>query len=223
MATVILRPTADVSREHTCKSGFSGYLNINEATADDDSTYIYQTVTDSGGTNCVSTFTLTPAQDIASKFTINSWTIYIRHKVTSTDAQLKTCIPKLIIGENSTTLSSQIMSTEYTTQSSVYSVSDGGEFTNISALGTISATVQTVGGKKKAKDDDFQLRITQLYVVLDYEPVSDTSGTGIYLKQNGAYTQAQAAYKKVNGVWVQQTDTAALKTEIQTGRYKYGG
>ena len=51
----------------------------------------------------------------------------------------------------------------------------------------------------------------------------DTSGTGIYLKQNGAYKEAQAAYKKVNGVWVQQTDTAALKTEIQSGRYKYGG
>ena len=30
----------------------------------------------------------------------------------------------------------------------------------------------------------------------------DTTGTGIYLKQNGAYKEAQAAYKKVNGVWV---------------------
>lgn len=48
----------------------------------------------------------------------------------------------------------------------------------------------------------------------------DTTATGIYLKQNGAYTQAQAAYKKVNGVWVQQTDIAALKTEMQSGKYK---
>ena len=48
----------------------------------------------------------------------------------------------------------------------------------------------------------------------------DTSGTGIYLKQSGAYKQAQAAYKKVSGVWVQQTDIATLKTEMQSGKYK---
>lgn len=40
--------------------------------------------------------------------------------------------------------------------------------------------------------------------------------TGIYLKQNGAYTQAQAIYKKVNGVWT-ATDKAALDT---TTKYK---
>ena len=50
----------------------------------------------------------------------------------------------------------------------------------------------------------------------------DTSGTGIYLKQNGAYKEAQATYKKVNGVWV-QTDIATLKTEMQSGKYKLGG
>ena len=48
----------------------------------------------------------------------------------------------------------------------------------------------------------------------------DTSGTGIYLKQNGAYKQAQAAYKKVNGIWVQQTDVSAVKTELQNGNFK---
>lgn len=51
----------------------------------------------------------------------------------------------------------------------------------------------------------------------------DTSGTGIYLKQNGAYTQAQAVYKKINDVWVQQTDIATLKSELQSGKYKLGG
>lgn len=51
----------------------------------------------------------------------------------------------------------------------------------------------------------------------------DTSGTGIYLKQNGAYTQAQSAYKKVSGVWVQQTDISAIKSEMQNGKYKLGG
>lgn len=43
-----------------------------------------------------------------------------------------------------------------------------------------------------------------------------STGTGIYLKQNGAYTQAQAIYKKVNGVWT-ASDKTALDT---TTKYK---
>ncbi len=46
--------------------------------------------------------------------------------------------------------------------------------------------------------------------------IDDT--TGMYVKVGGAYAQAQAAYKKVSGAWVQE-DTAALKTELQSGNY----
>lgn len=87
----------------------------------------------------------------------------------------------------------------------------------------ITVQVETSGKKNAKKNDDFQNRITQVYLTVEYEPVSGTSGTGIYLKQNGAYAQAQAAYKKVGGVWVQQTDIATLKTEMQSGKYKLGG
>lgn len=47
----------------------------------------------------------------------------------------------------------------------------------------------------------------------------DTPSTGIYAKANGAHSEAQAAYKKINGVWVKQTDTTALKNEMKTGNY----
>lgn len=222
MATVILRPTADSSLSHTCSSGSSGYALINEKTADDDAGYIYEEVKSTSTTTTGSTFVLTPEQNIVGKFTINSWTVYTCDKVTGS-AETKTCVITLEVGGSSQQLGYHVMSTSYATQSVVRTVSDGVEYTDISALGTISVKVITHGGKSKSKDDDFQLRITQLYVVLDYTPVSDTTATGIYIKQNGAYTQAQAAYKKVNGVWVQQTDMAALKAEIQSGRYKYGG
>lgn len=43
----------------------------------------------------------------------------------------------------------------------------------------------------------------------------------IYLKQNGAYKQAQNAYKTVSGVWVKQ-DASTLKTEMQSGKYILG-
>lgn len=44
MATLILRPISDRSLKHSCSSGSSGYAMISESTADDDSTYVYQTV-----------------------------------------------------------------------------------------------------------------------------------------------------------------------------------
>lgn len=49
-----------------------------------------------------------------------------------------------------------------------------------------------------------------------YAKATQIGGTSIYLKQNGAYKQAQAIYKKVNGVWT-ATDKTALDT---TTKYK---
>lgn len=48
----------------------------------------------------------------------------------------------------------------------------------------------------------------------------DTPSTGIYAKTNGAHREAQAAYKKTNGVWVKQTDTATLKNEMKNMNLK---
>lgn len=48
-------------------------------------------------------------------------------------------------------------------------------------------------------------------ITLYAKATREVTGTSIYLKQNGAYTQAQAIYKKVNGVWT-ETDKTALDT-----------
>lgn len=50
----------------------------------------------------------------------------------------------------------------------------------------------------------------------------EVTGTGSYLKANGAWREAQAVYKKINGVWVEQTDVATIKSEIQNGKLKIG-
>lgn len=47
----------------------------------------------------------------------------------------------------------------------------------------------------------------------------DVTGTGSFVKKNGAWHEAQAVYKKINGTWVLQTDDS-YKTEIQNGNYK---
>ena len=46
------------------------------------------------------------------------------------------------------------------------------------------------------------------------------TGTGLCIKVNGAWAEAQNIYKKVSGAWVEQSDVAAVKQEIQNGNYK---
>lgn len=58
--------------------------------------------------------------------------------------------------------------------------------------------------------------IYNIDISVSYTIPEESQGTQIYLKQNGAYKQAQAIYKKVNGVWT-ATDKTALDT---TTKYK---
>lgn len=48
----------------------------------------------------------------------------------------------------------------------------------------------------------------------------EVTGTGAYIRVNGAWAEAQNIYKKVSGAWVLQSDVAAVKQEIQNGNYK---
>lgn len=44
-----------------------------------------------------------------------------------------------------------------------------------------------------------------------------TTSTGLYFKQNGAWTEATAVYKKVDGAWVQQDDPKSLFLGLPSG------
>ena len=68
------------------------------------------------------------------------------------------------------------------------------------------------------KHDSGTADITSL--TLYAKATKSAAGTGIYIKQNGAFVEANAVYKKVNGTWIQQTDIASIKTELQSGNYK---
>ena len=45
-------------------------------------------------------------------------------------------------------------------------------------------------------------------------------GTGIYIKVGGTFAEAQTAYRKNTGAWVEQSDIDAVKQELQNGNYK---
>ncbi len=219
MATIILRPTADVSLAHSCSSGSSGYALINEATIDNDSTYIYQTITSETQTSAISWFRLTSPP--VKKIKIISYVVYHSSMYTGKTNDAATIQARLkISGVDTPASTSNVVHVGYFLHGENYTgfrnkIVDDFDSSDAAIIGIL-----TGGYKEKKKNDDYQIRITQLYVTLDYEPVSDTTATGIYLKQNSAYKEAQAAYKKVNGVWVQQTDIATLKTEMQSGKYK---
>lgn len=58
------------------------------------------------------------------------------------------------------------------------------------------------------------------YLTLYAKATKSAAGTGLYIKVNGTWAEAQNIYKKVSGAWVLQSDVAAVKQEIQNGNYK---
>lgn len=48
----------------------------------------------------------------------------------------------------------------------------------------------------------------------------EVTGTGSYVKADGVWCEVEAVYKKINGVWVLQSDIDAVKQELQNGNYK---
>lgn len=223
MAELILRPTGDAATtSHTCSSGSAAYLLVNEEVADDDATYVYQTINSKDGGAKASWFKISAPS--IENFKITSVEVWYRGKTTTTkSSDTSATIYYLLLNNERVQGGADELTSSYANHSKIYTNLNGSTFKNFKETGITGFGITTSGFKGASKNDDYEMRITQAWLKIIYEPVSETTATGIYIKQNGAYTQAQAAYKKVNGVWVQQTDIAALKTEMQTGRYKYGG
>lgn len=56
-----------------------------------------------------------------------------------------------------------------------------------------------------------------------YAKATKTStGTGLYIKQNNTFIEANVVYKKIDGAWVQLSDSELiqLKSEMQSGNYR---
>ena len=221
MASVTLRPTADSSLGHSCLSGSSGYLMIDDTSADGDSTYIYQSISSTSSASASSKFKISGTS--VGKVKISSIALTINAKTSKGNSSDTASMSySLSCNGKSGASGSASLTTSYADYSKTYSASDFGiadtVFDSFDAANLI-VQIDTSGKKNASKNDSFQNRITQVYLAVTYEIVNE--GTGIYLKQNGAYKQAQNAYKKVSGVWVKQ-DATALKTEMQSGKYILG-
>ena len=201
MATLILRPISDRSLKHSCSSGSNGYAMISESSADDDSTYVYQTVSSRNSTSETSSFTLGGTMPSGS-FKITKATLYVRGR--STGEYTYSGTYKLSIDSSASSMS---LSTSYQTSSSTGVATSLINNTYISSnFPSLSVTITTTGKKSSTKDDDFQIRVTQVYLELEYKEIVED----IYIKENGNWNKYSAVYKKENGIWVLQSNLTSI-------------
>lgn len=201
MATLILRPISDESLKHSCSSGSSGYAMISESSADDDSTYVYQTVSSRTSTSETSSFTLGGTMP-SGRFKITRATLYVRGR--STGEYTYSGTYKLSIDSSASSMS---LSTSYQTSSNTGVATSliNNTYTS-SNFPSLSVTITTTGKKSSTKDDDFQIRVTQVYLELEYEEIVED----IYIKENGNWNKYSAVYKKENGTWVLQSNLTSI-------------
>lgn len=202
--TVIFRPATDISLGHSCNSGSSGYILVNESIADDDSTYIYSETSSSvSATTKTSSFTMRAENSLPIGAKLISATVYIT-SINSGVTGTCSIIGTLTIGTSPHLLSSITPDTSYTQKNQTFTLN------NLSKDSTVSLSITSSGKKSSTKDDNGQIRITQIYVEITYTYIEST-GVGAYLKTNNEYAEVHGIRKKQNGSWINIT-----KTDIDT-------
>ena len=194
---LILRPIADTTLGHTCSSGTAGYSMISETTADDDTTYIYQQVTEQTAQSATSTFKLGGTLP-SGAFKITGATIRVRGKSDSNGTYSGTYQLSTDSAASNITLSATAYSN--TTNSDVCNSLIGNIYTS-STLPDISVTITTTGqitstGTKTGGQTTPEIRITQVYLQLEYEPVL---GLAKVYTQNAWHNAL--SYIFINGTW----------------------
>ena len=195
MATLILRPVSDKSLGHSCSSGSSGYAMISESSSDDDSTYIYQTISSTSSASVTSSFTLGGTMPSGS-FKITGATLYVRGRSSADYTYSGTY--QLSIDSSASSMS---LSTSYQTSSSTGVATSliNNTYTS-SNFPSLSVTITTAGNKSSSKNSNFQIRITQIYLELEYEEIIEDP-SAYYIKVDGRWRKVLTAYRKVNGAW----------------------
>lgn len=195
MATLILRPVSDESLNHSCNSGSSGYSLISESSADDDSTYIYQTVSSTSSASVTSSFTLGGTMP-SGLFKITGATLYVRGRSSADYTYSGTY--QLSIDSSASSMS---LSTSYQTSSNTGVATSliNNTYTS-SNFPSLSVTITTAGKKSQNKNSNFQIRVTQIYLELEYEEIIEDP-SAYYVKVDGQWRKVLTAYRKVNGAW----------------------
>lgn len=217
--TLILRPSGDVQVEHTIPEGFTGiYQLIDDEVADDDATQIGYHNT---GTSLISQTSIVRLPVIQNnKIKVVDGFICTRAKDSGGSDITESYTVEVIA--NDETILTQTSSTMYSTYANykkdLYSLQT--ELAHLNSLiknndalelqlkinTTTKGYDRSSSGGYKTGIVEAEVYITQIYLVLHYE-----NKLNIYSKNNEAWEQATAAYKKQNGAWI-----SIIEEEAQT-------
>lgn len=180
MASVILRPSKDISLSHKCSTGSSGYALINEEICDDDGTYIYAPITTTSNSTTFSKFGF-DTSSIPAGAKINS----ITWSYTSRDSDDKiTSGGSAILTRNGTTIPHKQISGPSSGLSTLYETKVYKATESLDSLGELVLQLSSPGSKASSKDDDGYIRITQAFVTIDYTEASNTYNCAAVAKDN---------------------------------------
>ena len=222
--TVYLRPSADVSLEHTIypTTLSAGYLAISEEICDNDSTYIE--VSTSATSNSITAsgtsrfrFSIKDTKKITS-VTSASLVLYTHSNNANNNRDLTATV--YINGEKCSEVESDVYEDGVYIEERFELANEASALNkNLSAgeLPPVEVEIYTKGVYKsdtsKASNKTVSFNISQVFIELECEY---EAGLNIYHKQNGVWKQAQAAYKKQNGAWVEITEDEC-KVILQSG------
>lgn len=192
--TLIFRPSADVSVNHTRSSGSTGYNLIADVNADDNSTYISQTLSSTSSTSMSSTFTLTSSNELPPyNYKITAVRLYSRAMGASNNGSGSyTCYfaaGTAAGGSSNNAATSGNTTSSYTTLSSESSellTTINNELELTQEFPVISVKVTTTGTKSSDKNaSNGYIRVTQIYAEFDYEetvfqPPEEEEGINYY-------------------------------------------
>lgn len=177
--TIIFRPNADISVSHDLNTGSSGYRLIADTTADDNSTYISQSITSTSSTSVSSVFTLGPSTELPSfSYKITGVRLYSRAMGSSNnDAGTYTCY--FAVGtasggsSNNAATSGNVTSGSYSTinsNSSALVTAINNALETSQEFPIFSVKITTTGTKSSNKNaSDGYIRVTQVYAEITYE------------------------------------------------------
>lgn len=213
MATLILRPISDTSLQHTCSSGSNGYSMISETSSDGDSTYVYQSLTSTTSSSLSSTFSLGKPFS-TSQYNVTAVRFHFYARDSDNNVTSSASVSFNVNGSGAYTVSANSLTTRYSdyNQSNADMVAAINGYLSSGEIPIITATLKTTGRKSNNNKSDGYIRVTQIYIEVDYEEATEKTPS-IYIKDDVDWKEYRVAYKKVGNAWVQQLDFETLFDE----------
>lgn len=167
MDTIILYPTADVTLNHLCNTGSSGYVLIDDETADDSSTYIYIQSGDDYSAEATSTFKVSGTSPYTNKKVYITGVSYLVRGGTTVNGVSR--IGVSIYNGDYTNSSEHSLLNSWTDETGTLSPSGLNTTYNSFEDANICMQVYTtaVGSSLKSSNES---RITQAYLTISYLP-----------------------------------------------------